>query len=211
MTDFLIDAPSDPFALLLLAHGARACMDSGFMKRTAALLAARGITVVRLEFPYMEKRRIDGVKRPPDRMPALIAAFTETAAEARARWPGLPLLIGGKSMGGRVAAMAAPDIRPAGVVCLGYPFHATGKPMTEERLSPLMASPCPVLIVQGERDALSNRADVAALSLPSAVRLIWIADGDHSLKPRKTSGLDETKAMAIAADAIAAFMKEIAP
>lgn len=211
MTDLLIDAPRNPFALLLLAHGAGAAMDSDFMNRAAALLAARGVAVARFDFPFMTKRRIDGVKRPPDRMPALIVAFAEAAGEARMRYAELPLFVGGKSMGGRVAAMAAAEIRSAGTICLGYPFHAAGKPVTAERLSPLLAPPRPVLVVQGDRDALGSRADVAAQPLPPAVRLVWIADGDHSLKPRRTSGLDEAKALAIAADAIAAFMKETAP
>ncbi|WP_337996139.1 alpha/beta family hydrolase [Oleispirillum naphthae] len=210
MTEFLIDAPHDPFALLVLAHGAGAPMDSAFMNAMAARLAARGVAVARFEFPYMARRRAEGGKRPPDRMPVLLPAFSEAARAAQARFPGLPLALGGKSMGGRAAAMAAPEIAPGAVLCLGYPFHAAGKAATPERLSPLLAPPCPVLLVQGERDALGSAADVAALALPPAVRIAWIADGDHSLKPRKSAGITAEEALDDAAQAAAAFLAEAA-
>ncbi len=209
MTDFLVDAPSDPVALLVLAHGAGAPMDSGFMAAMAARLAARGLAVARFEFPYMARRRADGSKRPPDRMPVLLAAFAAAAASARTRWPGLPLLIGGKSMGGRAAAMAAAETHAAGTICLGYPFHAAGKAATPERLSPLTAPSCPTLLVQGERDALGNAAEVAEYGLGTGVEIAWIADGDHSLKPRRASGLAPEAALDLAADAAAAFARKI--
>ncbi|MGE4528608.1 MAG: alpha/beta family hydrolase [Rhodospirillaceae bacterium] len=209
MTEFLIDAPHDPFALLVLAHGAGAPMDSGFMAAMAARLAARGVAVARFEFPYMARRRAEGSKRPPDRMPVLLPAFSAAAQEAQARFPGLPLAIGGKSMGGRAAAMAAPEISPKAVVCLGYPFHAAGKAETPpERLAPLLAPPCPALLIQGERDALGSAADVAALTLPPAVRIVWIADGDHSLKPRKSAEITAEEALDAAAQAAATFLSE---
>lgn len=203
--------PKTPRAVLLLAHGAGAPMDSDFMTAMAALIAARDVLVARFEFPYMHRRRTEGGKRPPDRMPVLLAAFGEAAAAARARWPELPLLIGGKSMGGRAAAMIAPEVRPEGVVCLGYPFHPAGKAATPERLAPLAAPPCPVLLVQGTRDALGSADEVADYALGAAVSLAWIADGDHSLKPRKASGLTPDAALGQAADAIAAFAARISP
>ncbi len=206
----VFDSPAAPFALLVLAHGAGAPMDSDFMTAMAARLAAHGLAVARFEFPYMARRRIDGVKRPPDRMPVLLAAFAAAAEEARTRFPGLPLLIGGKSMGGRVAAMAAAEIAPAGTACLGYPFHADGKPPTAERLAPLLAPPCPVLIVQGERDALGSAPEAADYPLGATVEIAWIADGDHSLKPRKASGIGAAETLARAADAVAAFARKIA-
>jgi predicted alpha/beta-hydrolase family hydrolase len=209
MTDFLIDAPHDPFALLVLAHGAGAPMDSDFMTAMAARLAARGLAVARFEFPYMAGRRAGGAKRPPDRMPVLLACFADAATAARARFPGLPLLVGGKSMGGRAAAMAAAEVGPAGTVCLGYPFHAPGKAATAERLAPLAHPPCPTLIVQGERDALGNAAEVADYGLGATVGIVWIADGDHSLKPRRASGLTPEAALDRAADAVAAFAQRI--
>jgi len=211
MTDFLVDAQPDPFAMLLLAHGAGAAMDSDFMTAMAERLAARGVAVARFEFPYMARRRAEGSKRPPDRMPVLLSAFAEAARDARGRFPGLPLVIGGKSMGGRAAAMAAPDIAPRAVVCLGYPFHAAGKTETPpERLAPLLSPPCPVLLVQGDRDALGSAADVAALNPVPSARVVWIPDGDHSLKPRKKSGLSAEDALDRAAEAVAAFLTEAA-
>ncbi|MBN2752063.1 MAG: alpha/beta hydrolase [Rhodospirillaceae bacterium] len=206
MTNLLIDAASNPHAILLFAHGAGAPMDSPFMTAMATRLAARGVTVVRFEFPYMSKRRTEGGKRPPDRMPALLSAFHNTMVTARDRWPHLPLFIGGKSMGGRVAAMIATEIPPTGVICLGYPFHAAGKPTTAERLAPLLAPCCPVLIVQGDRDALGNAETIASLALSPLVQVRWIPDGDHSLKPRKTSGLSAEDALTAAAEAISTFM-----
>jgi uncharacterized protein len=208
---FLVTEAEAPRAVLLLAHGAGAAMDSEFMDAMAAGIAARGVSVARFEFPYMHRRRVEGGKRPPDRMPVLLAAFGVAAASARARWPELPLVIGGKSMGGRAAAMAAPEIGPVGVVCLGYPFHPAGKIATPERLTPLAAPPCPVLVVQGTRDTLGSAEEVADYALGSAVSITWITDGDHSLKPRKASGLTPDAALAQAADAIAAFVARISP
>lgn len=205
----IFTTPTAPFACLLLAHGAGAPMDSDFMTAIAARLAAHGLAVARFEFPYMAARRTEGRKRPPDRMPVLLTAFAEAAAEARAAFPGLPLLIGGKSMGGRAAAMAAAGIAPLGVVALGYPFHAAGKPATPERLAPLTAPPCPVLAVQGTRDALGSAEEVAGYALGEAVALHWIADGDHSLKPRRTSGLTHDAALDLAADMVADFARRI--
>lgn len=205
----IFTAPAAPFAVFLFAHGAGAPMDSGFMTAMAERLAARGLAVVRFEFPYMAARRAEGKKRPPDRMPALLARFVEAAAVARAEFSGLPLLIGGKSMGGRAAAMAAEALTPAGVTALGYPFHAVGKATTPERLAPLAAPPCPVLVVQGTRDALGNADEVAGYALGAGVEIRWIADGDHSLKPRRTSGLTPEKALDLAADAAADFARRI--
>ncbi len=206
---FLTNEAASPRAVLLLAHGAGAAMDSEFMTAMAAEVAVRGVSVARFEFPYMHRRRVEGGKRPPDRMPVLLEAFGAAAAAARARWPGLQLLIGGKSMGGRAAAMAAPEIGPVGVVCLGYPFHPAGKAATPERLAPLAAPPCPVLVVQGTRDALGSAEEVQDYALGSAISVAWIADGDHSLKPRKASGLTPDAALAQAADAVAAFIARI--
>lgn len=205
----IFTTPTAPFAAFLFAHGAGAPMDSGFMTAMAERLAARGLAVVRFEFPYMAARRAEGKKRPPDRMPALLARFAEAAAVARAEFSELPLLIGGKSMGGRAAAMAASAIAPIGVTAFGYPFHAAGKAATPERLAPLAAPPCPVLVVQGMRDALGDADDVAGYALGAEVEIRWIADGDHSLKPRRASGLTPDRALDLAADAAADFARRI--
>jgi predicted alpha/beta-hydrolase family hydrolase len=110
------------------------------------------------------------------------------------------LIIGGKSLGGRIASMIADEAEVAGVVCLGYPFHPPGKPQTL-RTAHLETLRTPALIVQGERDPFGKRAEVADYSLSHSIRIVWVPDGDHSFKPRARSGhtLDKNLARAIAA------------
>jgi predicted alpha/beta-hydrolase family hydrolase len=184
-------------------------MDSPFMTAFAEGLAARGLRVARFEFPYMAARRADGRRRPPDRQPRLLECWQEviqTLAPA-------PLVIGGKSLGGRMASLIAADgeardDRIRGLVCLGYPFHPPGKPerLRTEHLSALRI---PTLIVQGTRDALGTREEVEGYGLPRSIRFHWAPDGDHSLVPRKASGRSAEDNWAEAIDAIAKFLKEI--
>lgn len=190
-------------AVLVLAHGAGAPMDSDFMNDMATLLAERGIAVMRFEFPYMQKRRETGRKSPPDRAPKLLASFRQALEEAGE--PG-ELFIGGKSLGGRMASMLATEVDVRGVVCLGYPFHPPGKP-ERTRLEHLPAVRAPMLICQGERDPFGTPEEVACWELPSAVELFWLPDGDHGLKPRKKSGTTLEANMARAADRVAAFCR----
>jgi hypothetical protein len=162
MTDFLWNRPeTPPVATLLLAHGAGAAMDSTFMNKLAAALASQGIAAARFEFAYMAGRRTGGPKKPPPRADKLIAEF-QTALQSVLSQSDSPLLIGGKSMGGRVAAMLAgggslPG-RAKGVACFGYPFHPTGKADAEWRLQPLQDAKRPVLVLQGDRDPFGSKA-----------------------------------------------------
>lgn len=197
----LIDGPVTGNTLVL-AHGAGAPMDSEFMNRITALLSARGIRVIRFEFPYMAERRASGKKRPPDRAPKLLAHYGEVLDRVAGDGP---VFIGGKSMGGRMATLLAAERSVAGVCVLGYPFHPPGKPerLRTEHLPRINA---PVLICQGERDPLGRREEVESLPLPDTVRLHWLADGDHDLKPRKASGYRHEDNLVSAADAIAALM-----
>jgi len=203
---FLDVGPSSAPALLL-AHGAGAPMDSGFMDAIAAALAARGRRTLRFEFPYMAGRRAEGRKRPPDRMPVLEMCFREAFAAAREAAGAAPLFVGGKSMGGRVASHLADELGAAGLVCLGYPFHPPGKP-ERLRTDHLAALATPALIVQGERDPFGRSDEVASYRLSAAIRVVWAPDGDHDLKPRKASGRSHADNIACAADAVAAFMAE---
>lgn len=174
-------------ATIILAHGAGAGMDTPFMETFATGLAKHDFTVVRFNFPYMALRAEDGNKRPPDRAPKLLAAYQEIIEAVRGK---SPLIIGGKSMGGRIASMLAaekPELALAGVVCLGYPFHPPGKP-DRLRVDHLPAIPCRTLIVQGERDPFGGTALVETLDLPKNITLHWAADGNHDLSPRKASG-----------------------
>jgi predicted alpha/beta-hydrolase family hydrolase len=125
---------------------------------------------------------------------------------------GVPLIIGGKSMGGRVASLVADQLygerRIAGLVCLGYPFHAPQKP-EKPRTAHLLALLCPALFVQGERDPFGTRAEVEGYGLPPAIRLHWAGDGDHDLGPRGGSGFTRKANLAGAADAIAGFAQRL--
>lgn len=184
-------------------------MMTPFLVAIAAALAERGIATLRFEFAYMAGRRAGGAKKPPPRAERLM---DEYLAAARAAPKGVPLLIGGKSMGGRVASLVADRLFGegliAGLICLGYPFHPPNKP-AQLRTAHLKDLTCPTLIVQGERDPFGNRAEVEGYALSGAIRLTWAADGDHDLGPRGASGHTRGGNLAAAADAIAAFAKGI--
>ena len=194
-------------ATLLLAHGAGAGMTSPFMERFAVSLAALGISVARFEFAYMAARRDGGPKGPPPKADRLVGEYEAALQVARAEVDG-PLLIGGKSMGGRVAAMvsAYPDAAKSasGVACLGYPFHPTAKP-EQLRLEPLQLADLPVLICQGDRDPFGNAAEIAGYDLPENVSVTYLEDGDHDFKPRGRSPATWKGNLGAAARAVADF------
>ncbi|WP_454255350.1 alpha/beta fold hydrolase [Pseudomonas sp. Marseille-Q8238] len=189
---------------LILAHGAGAPMDSSFMQQMAALLAARGVTVVRFEFPYMAARRQDGGRRPPNPQTQLLACWREVYAAVRAQVTG-PVAIGGKSMGGRMASLLADELGADALVCLGYPFHPPGK-LDKPRVAHLAELRTCTLIVQGERDALGKRETVSGYTLSPAIELHWLVAADHDLKPLKSSGWTHEQHLISAADAIAEFL-----
>lgn len=202
MTVVRVDDPGASLATVLLAHGAGAGMDHDWMEAVARALAARQLRVARFEFPYMQARR-EGRRPGPDRMPKLLASLREVAG-AQPR----PLVLAGKSMGGRVATMIADELDCLGVVAFGYPFHPPGKP-EKLRTAHLERLQTPTLILQGERDSFGDRADVAGYVLAPSVEVRWLADGDHSLKPRKKSGLTLTDNLERAADEAAAFCRAL--
>ena len=191
-------------ATLILAHGAGAPMDSDWMSDMAARLAVQGINVLRFEFPYMAQRRLDGGKRPPNPAPKLLECWREVYAQVRRHVTG-PLAIGGKSMGGRMASLLADELGADGLVCLGYPFYAVGKP-EKPRVEHLADLKTRTLIVQGERDALGNREAVEGYALSPSIELLWLAAGDHDLKPLKASGFTHEQHLAAAAKKVAAFL-----
>jgi len=201
----LVDGPADAPLTLLLAHGAGAPMDSPFMERIAAGVAAAGLRVVRFEFPYMARRRSEGRKAGPDRMPVLLDSFREAAATVEG-----PLAIGGKSMGGRVASRVADELGVRGLVCLGYPFHPPGRP-EKTRTEHLAGLRTPTLVLQGERDPFGRPDEVAAYDLSPAITVEWLPDGDHSFKPRKRSGHTEEGNLDLAVSRIVAFLAAVAP
>lgn len=206
MIDWLRDLPEGPArARLVLAHGAGAPMGSEFMNAMAEQLVAGGLEVWRFEFPYMAARRSGGPKRPPDGQARLLESWQQAIADAREVLPpDLPLLIGGKSMGGRMASLIADREMVSGLVCLGYPFHPPGKP-EKPRIEHLETLQTPTLIVQGSRDRLGSREEVAAYSLAEKIRIVWLEDGDHDFKPRVKSGFSQEQHWQTAAEAILNF------
>ena len=203
---FLLTGPQDAPFTLLLAHGSGAPMDSPAMNAAASALAAEGLRIARFEFAYMAARRSEGRRRPPPKAETLIPEFEEAVAALGAK---RPLVIGGKSMGGRVASMAADRLhgkgRAAGLLCLGYPFHPPEKP-AQLRTAYLMTLETPTLICQGTRDPFGTVAEVPGYGLPARIEILWLEDGDHDLKPRKSiSGFSAADHLATMAKAVKAW------
>lgn len=208
---FIFDGPDGADATVLLAHGAGAPMDSQSMTAAAGALAAAGLRVARFEFGYMAARR-SGARKPPPRAETLIPEYL---AAVDALGVSGTLVIGGKSMGGRVASMAADDLhragRIAGLLCLGYPFHPPAKPQ-QLRTAHLEGLVTPTLICQGTRDEFGTRDEVSGYRLSKAIELLWLDDGDHDLKPRKSvSGFSAADHLHTMASAVAAWIGRLPP
>ena len=212
MTYFLFDGPDTAPITILLAHGAGAPMDSASMTATAKALAAAGFHVARFEFHYMAARR-HGHRKPPPRAETVNPEYVKAIADLRAKGVTGPLVIGGKSMGGRVASMVADEMFSkggiSGLLCLGYPFHPPGKP-TQLRTKHLAALETPTLICQGTRDEFGTRDEVAGYALSNAIEMLWLEDGDHDLRPRKSiSGFSAADHLKALAEAVTAWSRRI--
>ncbi|WP_286232783.1 alpha/beta family hydrolase [Thalassotalea sediminis] len=205
----LVDKPKAHF---LFAHGAGADKSSGFMTNIASGLNERNFSVTRFNFNYMDKRQSDGKKYPPERMPKLLSCFSDVIVQHSFT---APLYLIGKSMGSRVAVTLTSKLADVpvltksvqGVVCLGYPFHPIGKP-DNLRLEPIKKNDLPILIVQGERDKLGNKEEVLSYQLPANVKSVFMADGDHDLKPRVKSGFTHDQHLNDALSQIERFVLE---
>ena len=177
--DLTVFAGAQPAAALVLAHGAGAGAASPFMVRVASGLASRGVSTATFDFPYMAAGR-----RVPDRTGLLEGCWREALTAAGSIFEGLPLVLGGKSMGGRIASHVAAqeDDGIAGLVFLGYPLHPPGRP-GERRDAHLPSICAPMLFVQGSRDAFGTADEIRTL-LPRLVRatLHEVTGADHSLK-----------------------------
>jgi predicted alpha/beta-hydrolase family hydrolase len=201
----LFDGPEDARHTVVLAHGAGAPMDSPWMETVTAGLAARDIRVVRFEFAYMAARRTDGKRRGPDREPVLRAAWKNVVEELGG---GERLVVGGKSMGGRMASLVADEVGARGVLCFGYPFHPPGRP-ERLRTAHLEELETPALILQGTRDPFGKPEEVEGYALSPRVSVAWIEDGDHDLKPRKKSGRTHDQNLTEAIDTAARFIASL--
>lgn len=203
-----IDGP-----IYLFAHGAGADMNSDFMSEVAEKLGEKGLRVIRFNFPYMIKRTEDGKRRPPDRAPKLLAAFEEVIKMLDG-----PVVVGGKSMGGRMSSLLLAEnatremseqLPILGSACLGFPFHAPGKE-PKNRLDHLQDLAEPLLIVQGTRDTMGTQEDVQdylkAGRISSKIEMAWLTDGNHDLKPRKVSGFSHQEHIDTAIDRVAEFV-----
>ncbi|WP_334061611.1 alpha/beta family hydrolase [Alteromonas genovensis] len=215
MFDIEIKRSNSPVAQLILGHGAGAGKDHEFMQTMSALFVERNIDVVLFNFPYMQTIKETGKRRPPDKAEKLLQHFhdvvtyietscVETSTlkqtDAENKQASLPTFIGGKSMGGRMATMSIEDMPSVkGAIAFGYPFHPPGKP-EKTRTDHLQAVNKPLLIVQGERDTFGTKSEVAEYALCPSIEISFLADGDHSFKPRKASGFTQVAHIKAAVD-----------
>jgi predicted alpha/beta-hydrolase family hydrolase len=196
--DQLWAGPESPAATLVLAHSAGAPMDSSWMNAMCSLLGDRGIRTARFEFAFMAGRR-QGMRRPPLKAELAVGEYRDAVAEIVAS-AGSPVVIGGKSYGGRVASLVADELHAtglvSGLVCLGYPFHPPEKPEAV-RTAHLLDLRTPALICQGTRDPFGGPDDVAGYGLAPTIEVRWF-EGDHDVQPRTRLGA--------VADAVAEFV-----
>jgi predicted alpha/beta-hydrolase family hydrolase len=190
----LLMQPDDARWLLVFAHGAGAGMRHRFMEAMSARLAATGIATFRYQFPYMEAR-----SRRPDSRAVLLATVRAALNAAQAAAPDLPLLAGGKSMGGRMTSQAAAEAPLAGVrglVFFGFPLHPAGRPASE-RAEHLDQVDLPMLFLQGERDKLAELALLRPICarLGARATLHEIPDADHGFRVPKRSGRSDAQVL----------------
>jgi predicted alpha/beta-hydrolase family hydrolase len=193
--------PDSARAMIVLAHGAGAGMRHIFMEAAARMLADRGIASLRYQFPYVEH----GSGR-PDPQPILLATVRAAVATAREAAPDLPLLAGGKSMGGRMTSLASaaePLAGVRGLVFFGFPLHAAGQPGTA-RAEHLDRVATPMLFLQGTRDALADLALLRpVLERVGARATLHVVEGaDHSFAVLKRSGRTNQEVLEELGDAV---------
>lgn len=206
MIEWVKTTKQPAIAQFIFSHGAGAASDSDFMQHMAKLISEQGIDVGLFDFEYMQIAKQTNKRRPPERAPKLLIYFEQVLNHAQ---PGVPLFIGGKSMGGRMASMlACSTSHPIlGVLAFGYPFHPPKKPekLRTEHFADIV---CPFLVLQGERDTFGTRDELATIAMPKQPQYLWLTDGDHSLKPRKKSGVTELQNRETAAFGAVKFIKK---
>ena len=198
---FLFDGPEDSELTVVLAHGAGVPMDAPFMNTFAKGIANAGLRVARFEFPYMQRQRTEGKRFPPSPAPILIERYL---AVVGALGGGQKLVIGGKSLGGRIATLIANQVQAKGVICLGYPFHPPENP-EKVRIEYLKNITAPTLILQGGADPFGAPEEVEEYGLPDDVKITWLDGGDHHLATPEDSETSDEENWAEGAGAIAEF------
>jgi predicted alpha/beta-hydrolase family hydrolase len=202
-----VEGPEDAVATVVLAHGAGADMRSDFMTVVAGGLAGQGLRVVRFNFPYAEQGR-----RSPDKQDVLEATWSEVLAALEAGDRERPLVLGGKSLGGRIAShVVAGGASADGLVFLGYPLHAPGRPdrMRDAHLAHISV---PMLFVEGTRDPFCPLPTLQRVveGLDADVQIVTVEDGDHSFRVRRSSGRTTRGAWADIPPAVASWVHALA-
>jgi uncharacterized protein len=203
--DFLFDGPEDAPLKVALAHGLSVPMDAPFMAFFAEGIAAAGYRVARFEFPYMRERHRSEARIRPDALPVLLDTWR---AVVDALGDPSRLVVGGKSLGCRTASVVANELRPAGLLCLGYPFHPPDR-QDILRAAHLSDAGVPVLVIQGELDPFGSRNDLRECVFPRDVRFHWLAGGDHNFTPVDGSGRTEVDSWTEALGEVARFLGQL--
>jgi uncharacterized protein len=204
----ILDAPADPRALYVLAHGAGAGMEHAFMSAIAAAVGERGIATLRYNFPYM-----DGRRGRIDTKPVLHGAVRAAVELGARELPGVPVIAGGKSMGGRMtseAQAAEPLPGVLGLVFLGFPLHPPKRPATE-RAAHLGDVALPMLFLQGTRDDLADLGLISQVTEGLGARAaLKVVDGaDHGFHVLKRSGRSDAEVMEELADGLAEWLRRV--
>jgi predicted alpha/beta-hydrolase family hydrolase len=204
----LLQTPPQPRACYVLAHGAGAGMNHRFLGNVAAELSQRGIATLRYQFPYMER----DAKRPDPPHVAHAAVRAAVAAVLQAL-PGVALIAGGKSFGGRMTSQAqakSPLQGVRGLAFLGFPLHPAGKP-SQDRAEHLFDVQIPMLFLQGTRDALAvlDQLEPVCEKLGSRATLKLFADADHSFHVPARTGRTDAQVLGDALDALAAWIDDV--
>ncbi|HEY2557891.1 MAG TPA: alpha/beta family hydrolase [Diaminobutyricibacter sp.] len=200
----VVDAADHPRAVLWLGHGAGGGIGAVDLAALARVLPERGITVARYEQPW----RVAG-RRVAARPPSLDVAWRETAPVVADLAGGVPVVVGGRSAGARVACRTAGDVGAAGVVCLAFPLHPPGSP-EKSRLEELLTPEIPVLVLQGERDTFGQAATlIAEVGARSNIRIVPVPGADHGMKVAAAAPLNARGVADLVTTSVADFVDGI--
>ncbi|MET4638171.1 alpha/beta family hydrolase [Mycetocola sp. 2940] len=199
-----VSTAADPRALVWLGHGAGGGIGAVDLAALAARLPALGISVVRYEQPW----RVAGKKVAP-RPATLDIAWRETAPAITELAAGLPLLVGGRSAGARVACRTANDLGAAAVVCLAFPLHPPGRPAVS-RLEELVQPAVPVLVLQGDRDTFGTASDITSDAVGHRnIRVVEVPGADHGMKVLKSSAMTASDVATLVTASVGQFVDEV--